>query len=54
MSDLGSQNGSNREALEVNSHYEVSPDDIAVHIWQMRKPASPLFLATIGSIFVED
>ena len=43
MSDLGSQSGSNREAPEVNSNYEVSPDDVAVHIRWMRKSALALF-----------
>ena len=54
MSDLRSQSGSNREAPEVNSRNEVSPNDIAVHIRQMREFTPPLLLATIGSIFMED
>ena len=32
MLDLGRQCGSNGEALEVNNHYEISHDDITVHI----------------------
>ena len=54
MSDLGRQSGSNRKAPEVNSRYEISPDDIAIHIRRMREYAPPLFLATIGSIGVDD
>ena len=54
MSDLGRQSGSNGEASEVNRHYEISPDDIAVHIRRMRESVPPLFSATIGSIYVED
>ena len=54
MSDLGRQSGSNGEAPEVNSRYEISPDDILVHIKQMKESILPLFSATIGSIFVED
>ena len=43
MSDLGRQSGSNEEAPKVNSRYEISPDDIAVHIRWMRESAPPLF-----------
>ena len=54
MLDLGRQSGSNGEAPEVNSCYDISPDDIAVHIIRMRESVAPLFSSTIGSIFVED
>ena len=54
MTNLGSHGGSKREASEVSSRYVASPDDIAVHIKRMRELAPPLFLATVGSIFVED
>ena len=54
MSNLGSQGGSNREALEVSSRYVVPSDDIAVHIRWMRESTPPLFSATVGFIFVED
>ena len=54
MSNLGSHGGSNREALEVSSHYVASPDDIVVYIRRVRESAPPLFSPTVGSIFVED
>ena len=54
MSNVRSQSSSNREAPEVTSRYVPFPDDIAIRIRQVRESASPLFLATIGSIFVED
>ena len=54
MSNLGSHGGSNREAPEVSSRYVASQDDIAVHIKKMRELAPPLFLAIVGSIFMED
>ena len=54
MSNLGSRDGSNREALEVNSRYVASPDDIAVHVRRVRESAPLLFSATVSSIFVED
>ena len=54
ISNLGSHCGSNGEALKVSNYYVASPDDIAVYIRRVRKSAQSLFLATIGSIFVED
>ena len=54
MSNLGSHGGSNREVLKVSSRYVASPDDIAMHVRRVRESAPPLFLATVGSIFVED
>ena len=54
ISDLGCQNGSNGEAPEVNSRYEIPPNDIAVHIRRMRESAPPLFSTSIDSIYVED
>ena len=54
MSNDVSQGGSNSEVPEVSSHYAPSLDDIAVHIRRVRESASPLFLATVGSIFMED
>ena len=54
MLNLGSHGGSNREALQISSHYMASPDDIAVHIRRVRESAMPLFSAIVGSIFVED
>ena len=54
MSDLGHLSGSNEEVPEVNNSCEISTNNIAVHIKQMRESAPPLFLATIGYIDVED
>ena len=54
MSNDKSQGGSNKEALEVSSHYVPSLDDIAMHIRRVRESASPLFSAIVGSIFVRN
>ena len=54
MSNVRSQDGSNRKAPEVTSRYVPSLDDIAIQIRQVKESAPPLFLATVGSIFVED
>ena len=54
MSSERSPVGSNSEVLEVNSRYVPSLDDIAMHIRQVRESTSPLFSATVSSIFVED
>ena len=54
MSDLGRQRGSNGKTPEINNCYEISLDDIAIHIRRMREFASPIFSATIDSIYVED
>ena len=51
MSDMGSQSVSNGKALKDNSRYEISPDDIAVHIRRMREFSLPLFSANIGFTF---
>ena len=54
MSSVRRQGGSNSEILEVSSRYVPSPDDIAMQVRRVRELAPPLFLATVGSIFVED
>ena len=54
MSNERSQGGSNSEVLEVNSRYVSSPNDIAMQIRQVKESAPPLFLAMVGSIFLED
>ena len=54
MSNDVSQGGSNSEVPKVSSRYVLTLDDLAVHIKQVRESVPPLFLATIGSIFVED
>ena len=53
MLNVRSQGGSNREAPEVTNRYVPSPNDIAIHIRRVRESALPLFLATVGFIFVE-
>ena len=40
--------------LGVTIRYVPSPDDIVIQIRRVRESASPLFSATVGSIFVED
>ena len=54
MSEVRSHDGSNRETLKVSSRYVPSLDDIAMHIRRVRESGPPLFLAIVGSIFVED
>ena len=54
MSNVRSQGGSNREALDVTSCYVPSLDDIAIQIRRMRETVLPLFSVTVGSIFVGD
>ena len=43
MSNVGSQGGSNKEALEVTSRYVPSPDDITIQIKRVKESALPLF-----------
>ena len=54
MSDVRSQDGSNRETLKVSSCYVPSLDDITVYIRRVRESTPLLFLAIVGSIFAED
>ena len=54
MFEVRSHDGSNRETLEVNSHYVPSSDDIAMHIRLVRELAPLLFSTIVGSNFVED
>ena len=54
MTDLGHQSGSNKEAPEVNSHYEASLDDTAIHIRRMRESKTPFFTAEYKYVGVED
>ena len=54
MSDLGHQSGLNGVDLKVNSHHEISPNEIAIYIRWMRESNPPLFSASIDSIDVED
>ena len=54
MSEVRSQDGSNRETLEVSSRYVQSPDDIAMYVRRVRESAPPLFLAIVVLIFVGD
>ena len=54
MSNNGSHGGSNSEVPKVSSHYVPSLDDITVHIRRVKESAPPLFLATVGSIFMEN
>ena len=51
MSNVRSQGGSNKEALEVTSRYMPSP---AIQIRRVRESGPPLFSAIVSSIFVED
>ena len=43
MLEVRSQDGSNRETLEVSGRYVQSPDDIAMCVRQERESALPLF-----------
>ena len=54
MSEVRSHDGSNRETLEVSGRYVKSSGDIAMYVRRVRESAPPLFLAIVGSIFVED
>ena len=54
MSKERSQGGSNSKAPEVSSCYVPFQDDITIHIKLVKESASPLFSATVGSIFMED
>ena len=51
---MGHQSGSNGEEPEVNSHREISPDEIAVHIKHMRESNQSVFSASIDSMDAED
>ena len=54
MSNVRSQDDSNRKAPEVTNLYVPSPDDIAIQIRRVTELDLPLFSATVCSIFVED
>ena len=54
MSEVRSHDGLNKGTLKVSGHYVQSPDDIAMYVRRVRELAPPLFLAIVGSIFVED
>ena len=47
MFEVRSQDGSNRETLEVNGRYVQSPDDIVKCVRRVRESTPPLFLAIV-------
>ena len=54
MTDLGHQSCSNKEVLEVISHYEVFLDETEAHIRRMRESKPPFFTAEYETIGVEE